>query len=299
MNKLALNKPRLAALSLLGVGFTWGAAFVLMKDAIDQQPYMDFLATRFTLAAVVMAILRPKIATKVAKGDISWGLVLGLVLSLGFITQTIGLEITTAATSGFLTGLYVVITPILAWIFMRKSIGIRIGIGALVSVLGLAIFSGAAESTEFQVGQIWLVVCALLYALHILLLGKFGKGRNTYRFAMVQISGVALICWIFALQDGYQAPESFLVWFAIVFTAVFSTAIAFWVQTWAQTVLEPSRAALLMTSEVLFTAVIAIGVGQENLTLAVGVGGALMLAAMLIVEWPSKKQDLILEAHVF
>lgn len=294
-----MSKTRLAALALLGVGFTWGAAFVLMKDAIEQQPYMDFLATRFTLAAIAMAVLRPKVATKFAKGDISWGLLLGLVLSLGYITQTIGLELTTAATSGFLTGLYVVMTPLLAWMFMRKSIGWRIGVGALVSVAGLAIFSGAAESTDFQTGQIWLVVCALLYALHILLLGKFGRGRSTYRFAMIQIAGVAVVCWSFALVDGYQAPDSFQVWFAIIFTAVASTALAFWVQTWAQTILDSSRAALLMTSEVIFTAVIAIGLGQEDLTLAIGIGGTLMLAAMLIVEWPSKKHPVELEPHVF
>ena len=294
-----MTKTRLAAFALLGVGFAWGAAFVLMKDAIEQQPYMDFLATRFTLAAIVMAALRPNVSKNFAKGDISIGLLLGLVLSLGFITQTIGLELTTAATSGFLTGLYVVITPLLAWLFLKKSVGWRIGIGAAVSLVGLAIFSGAAETTEFQLGQIWLIVCAFLYALHILLLGKFGSGRNTYRFAMVQIVGVAAVCWGFALRDGYQPPHNFTVWFAVIFTAVASTALAFWVQTWAQTILDSSRAALLMTSEVLFTAIIAIGLGQEALTLAIGLGGALMVAAMLVVEWPSNKEKIALEPHVF
>jgi drug/metabolite transporter (DMT)-like permease len=85
---------------------------------------------------------------------------------------------------------------------------------------------------------------------------------------------------------------------AIIFTAVLSTAAAFWIQTWAQTLMDASRAALIMTSEVAFTAIIAIAAGQEPITVAVTVGGALMLAAMLIVEWPSKKNPLELEPHI-
>ena len=151
---------------------------------------------------------------------------------------------------------------------------------------------------EFQIGQLWLVACAILYGLHILLLGKYGHGRNAYRFAMVQIAAVALVCWGFALTDGYQPPPTSDVWVAIIFTAVLSTAAAFWIQTWAQTLMDASRAALIMTSEVVFTALIAIAAGQEPVTVAVTVGGALMLGAMLIVEWPSKKDKFELEPHI-
>lgn len=293
-----MTRIRLAVIALLGVCFTWGAAFVLMKDAIEKQPYMDFLAVRFTLAAVAMFVLRPKLASKFQKGDIKIGLLLGVILSFGYITQTIGLELTTAATSGFLTGLYVIFTPIMAWIFFKTKLTGKLAIAAILSIVGMAVFTGAASSIEFQIGQIWLVVCAVLYGLHILLLGKYGHGRNAYRFAMVQIAAVAVICWGFALQDGYQAPPSSDVWIAIIFTAVLSTAAAFWIQTWAQTLLDASRAALIMTSEVVFTAIIAIAAGQEPITIAVTLGGALMLGAMLIVEWPSKKNAIELEPHI-
>jgi drug/metabolite transporter (DMT)-like permease len=158
--------------------------------------------------------------------------------------------------------------------------------------------SGAASSLEFQIGQLWLVACAILYGLHILLLGKYGHGRNAYRFAMVQIAAVAIVCWGFALPDGYQPPPTSDVWVAIIFTAVLSTAAAFWIQTWAQTLMDASRAALIMTSEVVFTALISIAAGQEPVTVAVTIGGALMLGAMLVVEWPSKKEKLELEPHI-
>jgi drug/metabolite transporter (DMT)-like permease len=293
-----VSKTRLAVIALLGVGFTWGAAFVLMKDAIEQQPYMDFLATRFTIAALAMILLRPFVALKMQSGDIKYGALIGVVLAFGYITQTIGLELTTAATSGFLTGLYVVFTPLIAWLFVKYKISGRVAIGVLFSIFGLAIFSGAAQSVEFQVGQIWLVVCAVLYAIHILLLGKYGQGRNSYRFAMLQIAFVALVTWGFAIVDGYQPPPNFEVWFAILFTALLSTVMAFWIQTWAQTLLDPARVALLITSEVIWTAVLAIGMGQEPLTLAIVVGGGMMLTAMLIVEWPAKNQKPLVQTQL-
>ena len=285
-----MQKTRLAVIALLGVGFVWGAAFVLMKDAIEQQPYMDFLATRFSIAAIAMIILRPRVALAMKQGDLKFGALIGVVLAFGYITQTIGLELTTAATSGFLTGLYVVFTPLIAWVFTRRKFATRVIVGVVLAMIGLAVFSGAATDVEFQVGQIWLVVCAVLYAIHILLLGKYGMGRSSYRMAMIQIGFAAVVCWGFALIDGYQPPPNFEVWFAILFTALLSTVIAFWVQTWAQTLIDPARVALLITSEVLFTAILAVGLGQEPITVAMVVGGSILLGAMLIVEWPTKSE---------
>jgi drug/metabolite transporter (DMT)-like permease len=293
-----MTKIRLAVLALLGVGFVWGAAFVLMKDAIKQQPYMDFLATRFTVAFLAMLILRPHVSLKFEKGDVSYGALLGVVLALGYITQTIGLELTTAATSGFLTGLYVVFTPLIAWLVMRQSVAKRVIAGVVIALAGLAVFSGAATDVEFQLGQIWLVACAVFYAIHILLLGKHGKGRSAYRFAMLQIGWMAVVTWAFAIVDGYQPPPNAEVWFAIFFTAILSTVLAFWIQTWAQTLIDPARVALIITSEVIFTALVAVAVGQEPITFAMIIGGGLMFAAMLIVEWPSKKQPVRLQTQL-
>ena len=293
-----MSKTRLAVLALLGVGFVWGAAFVLMKDAIVLQPYMDFLATRFTIAAIAMILLRPVVSLRFEAGDIRYGALIGVVLAFGYITQTIGLDMTTAATSGFLTGLYVVFTPLIAWLFTRQKVSGKVALGVLFSIVGMGIFSGAANSTEFQLGQIWLVVCAVLYAVHILLLGHYGKTRNSYRFAMLQIVFVALVTWGFALVDGYQPPPNFEVWFAVLFTALLSTVLAFWIQTWAQTLLDPARVALLITSEVIFTALLAIGLGQEPLTLAIVVGGGMMLTAMLIVEWPRKGEKPLVQTQL-
>lgn len=293
-----MSKIRLAVIALFAVGFVWGAAFVLMKDAIQQQPYLDFLATRFTIAFFAMLLLRPKIATRFQEGDIKFGALLGLVLALGYITQTLGLDMTTAATSGFLTGLYVVFTPLIAWLVMKQRISKKVALGVLIALTGLAIFSGAAADLEFQIGQIWLVICAIFYAIHILLLSKHGKGRSSYRFAMLQIGWMAVVTWGFALLDGYQAPPNGEVWFALLFTALLSTVIAFWVQTWAQTLIDPARVALIITSEVVFTALVAVAVGQEPITFAMVVGGGLLFGAMLIVEWPTKRERIDLQTQL-
>jgi drug/metabolite transporter (DMT)-like permease len=173
---------------------------------------------------------------------------------------------------------------------MSQQIAKRVIIGVVVAMAGLAIFSGAATDIQFQVGQLWLVACAIFYAIHILLLGKHGKGRSAYRFAMLQIGWMAVVTWGFALLDGYQMPPNLDVWFALFFTAILSTVLAFWIQTWAQGLIDPARVALIITSEVIFTALVAVAVGQEPVTFAMVMGGGLLFSAMLIVEWPSKQR---------
>jgi drug/metabolite transporter (DMT)-like permease len=288
-----VTKARLAVIALLFVGFGWGAAFVLMKDAIAQQDLYDFLATRFTLAAFAMAALQPQRLLAIRGRDLKVGLPLGVILAGGYITQTIGLELTTAAISGFITGLYVVLTPVLAWVLIRRRPTKRLALAVAFAVIGLALISGAtAASVELQVGQLWLLACAVLFALHIFLLGEHGGRSNAYTLAMIQIAGVAAVSWIFALADGYQAPPNSQVWFAIIFTALFSTILAFWVQTWAQSIIDSARVALILTSEVVFAAGIAVAVGQEVLATQTLVGGVLMVVAMLVIEWPERTKKL-------
>jgi len=286
-----VTKARIAVLALLGVGFGWGAAFVLMKDAIAQQDLYDFLATRFTIAALAMALLQPQRVIAIRARDLRVGLPLGVVLAGGYITQTIGLDLTTAAISGFITGLYVVLTPILAWLMVRRRPSKKLALAVGFAVIGLLLISGAtATSVELQLGQLWLLACALLFALHIFLLGEHGGKSSPYTLAMIQIAGVAAVSWVFALADGYQAPPNGQVWTAILFTALFATILAFWLQTWAQTVLDSARVALILTSEVVFAAGIAVAVGQEQLALQTVFGGALMVVAMLVVEWPENSR---------
>lgn len=282
-----MRKTTWAAFALLAVAIAWGAAFVLMKDAIAAQPFYDFLATRFTLAVLVMIAIKPGVLKAFDGPLLKHGVVLGTLLAFGYITQTIGLELTTAAITGFITGLYVVLTPILGWLMFGNKINRQLIIGVVLAVLALAILTLNGFSVD--VNQLWVVLCALLFAGHIVGLSVWSPGKDVYALTVMQLAMVAIYSWAGAMLDGrYDPPVNFDGWFAVVFTAVFSTAVAFLVQTWAQSIMDPSRVAIFLTTEVLWTAVIAVIVGQEILGLKTVLGGAIMVAAMLVVEWPTK-----------
>jgi len=282
-----VKKSSLAAISLVVVAASWGFAFVWMKDTIERQPYFDFLATRFTLAAIIMFAVRPQLVKSLNPKLLLRGAVLGVALGLGYVTQTIGLELSTAAITGFLTGLYVVLTPILAWLLIKQKASLKVALGVALAALGLGLITFGGLG--FDLGTLSLLACAVLFALHIVGLGRWSPCSDTYALTVVQLATVAVLCWVGALADGYQAPPDLDVWNSIFFTAVFATAIAFFVQTWAQSIMDASRVAIILTSEVVFAASFAVATGQEVLQLRTILGGALMVAAMLIVEWPTRK----------
>jgi drug/metabolite transporter (DMT)-like permease len=278
-----------ATLALLAVAATWGAAFVLMKDAINRQPFMDFLATRMTIAVAVMALAQPKRIARTDRETIKYGTILGLLLAGGYITQTIGLELSTAAITGFITGLYVVLTPILGWLILKKKTTRKVWFGVALATIGLALISIKSQSLSIGTGELWVALCALLFAAHIVGLGRWSPNRDPYALTVIQLSVVAIACWALALKDGYQVPPDPQVWIAVIFTAVLSTAVAFLVQTWAQGHMDPSRVAIILTAEVVFAALFSVAVGQEQLALKTIIGGTLLIAAMLLVEWPTRK----------
>lgn len=274
----------------MAVAASWGFGFVWMKDAIERQPYFDFLALRFTIAAGVMFLIRPQLVRQINLNFLNRGVWLGVALGLGYVTQTIGLEQSTAAITGFFTGLYIVLTPLFAWLLLRQKIASKVLLGVTIATIGLAVIT--LGGLGFDIGTISLLACAILFALHIVGLGRWSPGRDTYALTVVQLATVAVICWIGALfnpsDPGFQAPPDADVWNAVLFTAIFATAIAFFVQTWAQSIMDASRVAIILTTEVVFAALFAVALGQEVLSLRTVIGGALMVIAMLIVEWPSR-----------
>jgi drug/metabolite transporter (DMT)-like permease len=282
-----MTKSSWAVLSLIFVAIVWGAGFVLMKDAIDDQPVFDFLATRFTLATLVMIAIRPQVLSAVNRQTLFRGSVLGVMLGLAYITQTIGLDLTTAAITGFLTGLYVVFTPLLFWFVFKKKVDKKVIVGTTLALTALLFIS--FNGISFDPGQVWLIACALLFAGHIIGLSFWSNAKDIYPLTVVQLGAGAVVCWLGAVPDGYQPPPNTFVWGTVVFTAVFATAMAFLIQTWAQSIMDPSRVAIILTGEIVFAAVIAVAVGQEVLAARTIIGGVLIVVAMLIVEWPDKK----------
>lgn len=288
-----MNKTRLAAISLISVAAAWGAAFVLMKPAIELLPTFNFLADRFTIAVVAMIAVRPSVLKKFNKKLLIQGIYLGLALGLGYVTQTIGLLFSTAAITGFFTGLYVALTPLLAWALIKTKISKKAILGVSLATVGLGILS--IGDFEFGWGEISLLACAALFAIHIVGLGVWSANHDTYALTIVQLATCGVVCWVgsFAFEGGAMVPPTGDVWFAVIFCALLATALAFFIQTWAQSFLDASRVAIILTTEVVWAAVISYSVGQEDPTTPSLIGGTIMLIAMLIVEWPSKTKELV------
>jgi len=274
-------KIRLAPWALLTVSAAWGMAFVVMKDAIERQSVNNFLFTRFTLAVIVMVALKPQVLKKLNRDLIIRAGSAGIFLGLGYIFQTLGLARTGAAITGFVTGLYVVFTPLLAYFFLKERLTKLIWGCVFLATIGLGLLS--IRGFSVGIGEMLVLASAFFFAAHIIALGKWSSGRDVYAMTIVQLAMCALLSGLASIPDGYSAPPDYGVWAVVVFTAVICTAVAFVVQTWSQAHMTTTKVAVILTMEVVFAALFAIIFGGERLTLQATIGGLMVLTAMFMI----------------
>jgi drug/metabolite transporter (DMT)-like permease len=276
------RQAMLAVLGLLAVAVVWGLSFPLTKQLLARTSPIDFLAHRYAVAAAVMLVLFFRPVRRLRRKTLLQGLFLGALYGVAQILQTVGLAHTSASVSGFITGMYVVLTPICAVLLLKTSIAPAWWLGAGLATVGLAVMSLNGLSVGF--GELITLLSALLYALHIVGLGYWSSGRDAVGLAVVQVSSCAVICVLGAAPGGITIISEPGDWLAVLFMALISGAAAMIVQTWAQAHLAASRAAIIMCSEPVWAAGLAITFYGEPLTLRIGIGGLLMLVAMLVVE---------------
>ena len=279
-----------AELILASVTIFWGATFPIVKDAITEMPVMAFLWMRFAMAAALLALLAGKkgFATLDKRGYVV-GMILGSLLALSFIFQTFGLEITSSANAGFLTGLGVIWVPLLAGPLLKKPAAIGSKVGVCFALLGLFLLTWHTP-WSINSGDLLVVICSVFIALHILGLDRFTKGYDGKALTFVQIATGSLI---FLIGSLFFEPVSWpQVWtgsliFAFVITAVFATVYAFWAMTTFQSRTTPTRAALIYTLEPVFAAIFSIWLAGDRLTLIGWIGGGFIVAGMILAEaWP-------------
>jgi drug/metabolite transporter (DMT)-like permease len=258
-----------------------------MKDAIERQSVNNFLFTRFTLAVVVMLLIRPQVIKKFNKDLLLRGSMAGVFLGFGYIFQTLGLERTGAAITGFITGLYVVLTPLLASFILKERISGFVWLCIFIATIGLALLSVQGFSVGF--GEMLVLMSAIFFAAHIIALSKWSPGRDVYAMTVVQLTICALMAGIASIPEGYSPPPDRGVWAVVVFTAVFATAVAFIIQTWSQAHISATKVAVILTMEVVFAALFAVIFGGEVLTLQVLLGGSLVLLAMYLIVLKEEK----------
>lgn len=274
-----------AVLVLLVVAVSWGSSFPLTKVMLESLAPMPFLTTRFTLAAVVMLAVFLPALRRLTRQDLRRGTCLGLAYGGAQIVQTLGLETTSASVSGFITGLYVVLTPLWAAVLLRVRISPRVWLAAAIATVGLALL--ALNGFSLGAGEALTLVSAALYALHIVGLGAWATQSNALGLAVVQAVVTAVVCGVGAVADDPGAaflPSGAVDWTVLIYLAVIPGAVALVAQSWAQAHLDPSRAAIIMSTEPVWAAALSIAFLDEYLTWRIAVGGVLMLAAMAIVE---------------
>lgn len=280
-----LPRPVSAALPVTGllvVTAVWGSTFFLLKDVVTRVPVPDLLAARFVLAAAVLALLFPRAVARLSPRDRRVGVVLGLLYGGAQLLQTVGLETTSASVSGFITGMYVVFTPFLAALLLRSRLGWAAWTAVALATAGLGLLS--LQGFAVGAGELLTLGGALLYALHIIGLGRWSRASEAIGLTVVQLATVAVVCLVAALPGGVQLPDRAYDWGALVYVAVAAGTGALVVQTWAQAHLAPTRAAVIMTMEPVWAAAFAVALGGEALGPRVLLGGALVLAAMYLVE---------------
>ncbi len=272
---------KLAPWALLTVAMAWGWSFVIMKDAIERQSVNNFLFTRFIVAVVVMVLIRPRVLQLLNRELLIRAGAAGFFLGSGYIFQTLGLERTGAAITGFVTGLYIVLTPIFAAIILRQRVDRITWICIAIATVGLGLLS--IRGFSVGLGELLTFISAIFFALHIIALSKWSSGRDAYAMTVVQLAMCALLSGVASIPSGYSPPPDLGVWAVVVFTAVFATAIAFIIQTWSQAHMSATKVAVILTMEVVFAALFAILFGGESLTLQSTLGGLMVIAAMYLI----------------
>ena len=275
---------KLAPWALLAVAAIWGISFVWMKDILDQQDVYSFLTSRFLVAALAMIALNPKVLRHFTKELIFKGLIIGMALGSGYIFQTLGLERTTPAITGFITGLYVVFTPLIASVFLKERLTLAMWGYIALAVIGLAVLS--VDGWSIGLGEAFVLISAVLFAIHIILLGSWSKKFDAYALTVMQLIGCAILSAIPASINGFVAPPDMQVWWVVIFTAIFATAFAFVIQTWSQARISTTKVAVILTMEVVFAALFSFMYGMEPFTLRLAIGGTLVLIAMLAIVQP-------------
>jgi drug/metabolite transporter (DMT)-like permease len=271
-----------AVIALVCVTAAWGSTFFLLKDAVTRIPPADFLAVRFALAAVVLLVAAPGALRRLPAVRWRQGVVLGVVYGVAQLLQTAGLAHTAASVSGFVTGMYVVFTPLLAAVVLRRPVGRVTAVAVALATAGLAALSLRGVAVGF--GELVTLASAVLYAVHILGVGAWTTARDALGLSVVQMGTIALVCTPFALPGGITLPATGADWVALVYMALVAGALALVVQTWAQAHLAATRAAVIMTMEPVFAAGFAVAFGGESPTARMLLGGALVLSAMYLAE---------------
>jgi drug/metabolite transporter (DMT)-like permease len=273
----------IALVLLLVVTAVWGVTFVQVKDALELYPLFAFLAVRFAIASLALGPIAGRRLVTLGREGWRAGLGLGLLLAAGYWLQTAGLERTTVSNTGFVTGLYVVFTPLFAYVLFRLRVGAAVAAGVLLSVTGLALLAGVGVGSP--AGDALVLAGSAVYSLQIALMERYAPRHDPLAFTFAEMLAAFAAFTAIALALGQvELPRGWTVWAALLVTGLFASALGFVVQTWAQRRLSAARTALAFAMEPAWTALFGYWLAGDRLGAAGWAGAGLIMAGILVAE---------------
>ncbi len=285
-----MTKEFKASLSLLFVTVVWGGSFPIMSKGIKFVGVYTFLTFRFLLAAAILLIFCFNRFNKINKATIKAGVIIGLAMFIGSALQTEGLLYTSPSKSGFLTGLNVVMVPIIIAIRKMKLPDIYTIIGVILSVIGLSLISLNGDFS-FNYGDFLTMLCALAFAMQIIWIDKYAQNIDPLLLTLIEflVIGILSLVPAVAMEKIQFTPNSFSIW-AILYTSIFSSILAYGIQNKMQPFVSPSNAAVIYLAEPVFSAIFSVFVG-DIITLRVLFGCVIIFLSMIVVNYKNIMQN--------
>jgi drug/metabolite transporter (DMT)-like permease len=274
-----------ALVALIAVTAVWGVTFVQVKDAVELYPLFAFLAVRYAIATGALALVGAGRLSSLGRSGLVAGAVIGALLGAGIALQTAGLERSTVSSTGFITGLYVVFTPLFGLLLFRARVGLEVWLGVCLSVIGLAMLEGIHVGSPG--GNLLVLASAAVQALQILMVERYASRYDAIALTLVTMAACLVGFLVIALALGeLSVPRGWTVWGALLVTGVFASALAYLIQIWAQRRLSAARIALVFALETVFAGLFGYALAGDRLGW-LGWGGCAVILAAIVVAEPS------------
>jgi drug/metabolite transporter (DMT)-like permease len=277
-----------ALFALIAVTAVWGVTFVQVKDAVAIYPLLPFLALRFAIASLTLSPGAARVRS-LGLGGVGAAALAGGLLAVGYVLQTFGLQRTSVSSAGFVTGMYVVLTPLIALVLFRLRVGATAWVGVALATGGLAMLAGVHGGSAS--GDLLVLAAAAVYSLQIVLMERYAPRYDAIAFTLVEMV-VAFIGLSLAAIPTAAVPHGWTVWGALLVTGIFASALGFLVQTWAQRQTSATRTALVFTLEPVWAAIFGYTLAGDRLG-ALGWGGCAVIMAGIVLAEPAAARTLV------
>lgn len=275
---------KIGDLALLSVAIIWGGGFIGVQKALDNGfGSFTIIFLRFLIAFLLISAVFYKDFLKMDKEHLKVGSILGTFLFLGFVLQTIGLKYTTPSKNAFITSLNVIIVPFLYWIVNKERPKLKVFVASIMVLLGVFLLSSGSIN-GLSLGDFFTFLCAIFFAVHIVLLGYLGSNKNSVKLTIVQMGVAAALSGAFVGFERFPEIHHVSLFYPLIYLGIFSTMVAFFIQTVAQKYTSSTSAAIILSTEAIFGTIFSVLIFKEIISYKMIFGFLLFLCSIILVE---------------